>query len=330
MNLNRIKLIMCLACLLGVALWIGMAQKFDSEDRLSYNPNVACVKGSPYGKVFALAMQGPIDFYWHDGKSHEHAELLADDHEHHNDHDHNHDHGHEHDQVHQFDHVYDYDDGHGNDERCFESIAERDVVAPSNVVEVNIPVVEKAQLVIKQMEANTHRKTNDEPLSIVHRQHLQGEIEDKLRFAYELDPTNYTNYGNYHLFLYTSSFGRATADEEAALSLARHTYSLCMLDTMDPASSVTAASAAYNIISHIGRHHSNYSISEAKQSLENFDHCIDQYFNILSAALLEGRVIPQSRLAEMKERVSYLSKLRKAQGVYMKRIMSNEMAANRS
>jgi hypothetical protein len=305
MNLNRIKLIMCLACLLGVALWIGMAQKFDSEDRLSYNPNVACVKGSPYGKVFALAMQGPIDFY-------------------------NHDHGHEHDQVHQFDHVYDYDDGHGNDERCFESIAERDVVAPSNVVEVNIPVVEKAQLVIKQMEANTHRKTNDEPLSIVHRQHLQGEIEDKLRFAYELDPTNYTNYGNYHLFLYTSSFGRATADEEAALSLARHTYSLCMLDTMDPASSVTAASAAYNIISHIGRHHSNYSISEAKQSLENFDHCIDQYFNILSAALLEGRVIPQSRLAEMKERVSYLSKLRKAQGVYMKRIMSNEMAANRS
>jgi hypothetical protein len=320
MNSNLTRLIICLTCVLGLALWTGMAQKFDSEDRLSYEPNVACVKGSPYGKIFALAMQGPIDFYWHEGKSHEHAEFLADDHEH----DHHHEHDHEHSQA------YEYDDGHGHNESYSENITGRDEVAPSNVAEINIPVVEKAQLTIKQMEANTHRKTNDEPLSLAHRQHLQGEIEDKLRFAYELDPTNYTNYGNYHLFLYTSSFGRATADEEAALSLAHHTYSVCMLDAVDPASSVTAASAAYNIISHIGRHHSNYSISEAKESLENFDHCIDQYFNILSAALSEGLVIPQSRLAEMKERVSYLSKLRKAQGVYMKRIMSNEMAANRS
>ena len=74
---------MCCALIAGAALWGGMAVKFAAEDKLSYEPNVACLKGSPYGKIFALAMQGPIGFYWHEGKTHEHASILADDHEHH-------------------------------------------------------------------------------------------------------------------------------------------------------------------------------------------------------------------------------------------------------
>ena len=69
---------MCCALIGGVGLWGGMAKKFNAADELSYTPNVACMKGSPYGKVLGLAMQGPIDFYWHKGKTHQDEVLLKD------------------------------------------------------------------------------------------------------------------------------------------------------------------------------------------------------------------------------------------------------------
>ena len=297
MNSYPAKLTICCALVTGAALWGGMAVKFASEDKLSYEPNVACLKGSPYGKIFALAMQGPIGFYWHEGKTHEHASILADDHEHHA----------------------------GCADGCHEHHAAATGV---ELTEGNVPFRVRTQEKIKQMEAAAHRKTNGEPLSAAHKQYIQGEVEDKLRLAYELDPTNYTNYGNYHLFLYTSRYGKAEADEDAALDIARQTLGVCKLDQVDPASWVTAASAAYNIIYHIGRHYKDYSVEQAKSGLADFDSCIDKYEQVMAQALHDGRAISESRLTEMEERVAYLKKLRKAQGVYMKRIMSNDMAAH--
>ena len=125
---------------------------------------------------------------------------------------------------------------------------------------------------------------------------IQGEIEDKLRLAYELDPTNYTNYGNYHLFLYTTSYGEAEADEDAALDIARQTLEICKKDEVDPASWLTAASAAYNIIYHIGRHHKDYSVEHAKASLAEFDYCIEMQSGTMGQALRDGRAIPAPRL----------------------------------
>jgi len=295
MNSYPAKLTMCCALLVGVALWGGMAVKFASEDKLSYEPNVACLKGSPYGKIFALAMQGPIGFYWHEGKTHEHASILADDHEHHA----------------------------GCADGCHEHQA---AATGAELREGNVPLRVRTQEKIKQMEAAVHRKTNGEPLSAAHKQFIQGEIEDKLRLAYELDPTNYTNYGNYHLFLYTTSYGEAEADEDAALDIARQTLETCKKDEFDPASWLTAANAAYNIIYHIGRHHKDYSVAHAKASLAEFDYCIERHQELLGQALRDGRAIPAPRLTEMKERVAYLKKLRKAQGGYMKRVMSTKMA----
>ena len=333
MNSNLTKLIMCLTLVMGAAIWFAMANKFDADEKLSYEPNVASIKGSPYGKIFALAMQGSISFYWHEGRSHQHADLLADDHGH--DHDDHHGHGHDdHGHGHDDHHGHGHDDGHGHHADCSDACAdhhehsEHKIVEADIVEKVNVPLVTKAQLSIKQMEAYTRRKTNNAPLTVAHRKHLHGQVEDKLRLAYELDPTNYTNYGNYHLFLFTTSYGKSDGDEKAALSLARRTLSICMQESIDPAPWVTAASAAYNIVSHIGQHHTNYTIAEAKQSLGDFDYCIERHYVVLNRALSEGRLIPESRMKEMRERVNYLSKLRRAQGIYMKRIMSSGMAAN--
>jgi hypothetical protein len=244
-------------------------------------------------------MQGPIGFYWHEGKTHQHASILADDHEH---------------------HAGCADGCHGHQAKAAATGAE--------LREGNIPFRVRTQEKIKQMEASVHRKTNGEPLTAAHKQFIQGEIEDKLRLAYELDPTNYTNYGNYHLFLYTTSFGKAEADEGAALDIARQTLEACKQDELDPASWVTAASAAYNIIYHVGRHYKDYSVAQAKASLAEFDSCIDKYDEIMTQALRDGRAIPAPRLTEMEERVAYLKKLRKAQGGYMKRVMSTRMAVH--
>ncbi|MGB0993886.1 MAG: hypothetical protein ACPG32_15630, partial [Akkermansiaceae bacterium] len=174
---------------------------------------------------------------------------------------------------------------------------------------------------IKLMKAFSHRRTNGKPLSDAHQKYLQSVTEDKLKFAYELDPSNYTNYGNYHLFIATTNYGKSEADDDAALILATKTLEFCKRDNVDPASWLTAASAAYNVMFHIGRYHENYSIPEAKESIAEFDKCIATFNELLDQAVDEGRILSATRLAEMKARAKYLQRIRYAQGQYMKRLM---------
>ncbi len=307
MNLITTKLAMCCTLVVGAGLWGGMAQKFNAEDQLSYEPNVACVKGSPYGKVLALAMQGSVDFYWHKGKTHEDEAILAD---------------HQHDES-----CADGCDDHGVQEHA-EGCgcgAHEDETADQVVMETD-PFRIRAKQRIKEMAASAHRKTDGKPLSEAHEKYLQGVTEDKLRLAYELDPSNYTNYGNYHLFLSSTTFGKEDANDSSAVALAKRTLEFCKSDKKDPASWVTAASAAYNFIYHIGRYYEQFTIPEAKASLAEFDGCMNKYRELRSEALEAGRIMSEARINEMDERVRYLNKLRKAQGVYMKRMMSTKMA----
>ena len=315
-----------------------MARKLDAENRFSHEPNVGCIKGSPYGKVLALAMQGPIDFYWHKGKSHEDEVILAADkksgHEHgehcadscddHSGHDHV---GHNHEapeQVLALSQTHPQE--HAEDCGCEVHSADANRVVTAQGDPFHI----RAKTQIKKMAAAAHRKTDGKPLSPEHQQYLQGITEDKLRLAYELDPSNYTNYGNYHLFLSTTTFGKSEGDDAAAVSLARRTLDFCKKDQADPASWITAASAAYNIICHIGRYHEGYTIPEAKAILAEFDFCKNRYVELRMEAITTGRSIPEKRLNEMDERVQYLTRLRKAQGIYMKRVMSTQMAHSAS
>lgn len=329
MNSTTHKIAMCCTLVLGAGLWVGMAQKFDADDQLSYEPNVACMKGSPYGKVLALAMQGPIDFYWHKGKTHEDEAILnKEGHQHdascaegcddHAGHDHaGHDHaGHDHGRAENSEHGENCECG-AHDENQ-QSLAEGE----------QEPFHTRAKLQIKKMAAAAHRRTNGQALSTAHQKYLEGVTEDKLRLAYELDPSNYTNYGNYHLFIATTTYGKSQADDDAALKLAMRTLEFCKHDRLDPASWLTAASAAYNIICHIGRYHNQYSIPEAKQSLAEFDFCVGEYVRLRRDALEHGRIVSEKRLDEMETRVKYLIRLRRAQGVYMKRVMSQQMAGN--
>lgn len=305
--------------LLGVGLWAGFSVRFDAEDRFAYEPNPGCVKGSPYGKVLALAMQGPIDFYWHKGQSHEHVETLQEGAAHDENctgcaHHSHHDHG----------AAAKQEPEHAEGCGCGAHGDHPPVVhdAPSE------PWHTLAKNQIKKMSAAAHRKTDGKPLSPAHEKYLQSVTEDKLRLAYELDPTNYTNYGNYHLFIATTTYGKAGRDDQKAVELAEKTLAACKKDRVDPASWITAASAAYNIIFHIGRYHEQFTVEEAKASLAEFDTCMANYKKLLAEAVDHHRIPSQARLDELEERARYLTKLRRAQGVYMKRMMTRQMAGH--
>ena len=307
----------------GLVLWGAFAKKLNNQGRFDYEPNVACIKGSPYGKVVALAMQGSIDFYWHKGTTHEHADALGEDHDHgpgghthgpgghmHGPGGHTHGHG---------------EHSHGAGGHDFETVDSEGGESPKQnrvVVEVKEPLRVRAKEKLRKMAATAHRRTDNKPLSRAHVQYIQDVTEDKLKLAYELDPSNYANYGNYHLFIATTSFGREAYNDAAAVKLARKTLNYCKQDNIDPASWVTAASAAYNIIYHIGRYHEHFSVAEAKASLAEFDYCIRRYNQLLGVAVKEERILSEIRYNEMSDRVRYLSMLRQAQGEYMKRMMS--------
>lgn len=366
------KLLVGSTLVVGVGLWGGFAQHFNKLDKLSYEPNIATIKGSPYGKVLALAMQGPIDFYWHQGQTHEHASILnnhvhdenctdcgshgeAHGHDHsghgHAHHHHGHDHGHDH---HGHDHTahagHEHGEGcgcgahgeheghdhgavaheeeHEHDENC--GCGAHGDPDEQSVVKKDKAFHLLAKDKIKAMAAMAHRKTDGKPLSQAHQKYLQEVTEKKLRLAYELDPSNYTNYGNYHLFIATTTYGASDADDDAAVALARRTLDFCKKEEVDPAVMLTASSAAYNIIYHIGRYHEQFTVKEAKASLAEFDECMAKFNLLLDRAVAEGRIASEERLKEMHTRAKYMNKLREAQGAYMKRMMSNKMATSQA
>lgn len=333
MFINRQIILSTVSLVVGIAVWASFAQRFNNDERLAYKPNIACIKGSPYGKILALAMQGSIDFYWHKGRSHESTaimkaekELAATGSDERGscadgtcDHDHSSG-GHDFSAA---DHSLESNvPEHEHGEGCgCPAHRGKNVVNSSEM-----PMRKRVKAEIAKMSAWVNRNTSGKPRTPMHEKYIQGVTEDKLRLAYELDPTNYTNYGNYHLFLSMNDLGKSEGDPEKALKLAKKTLAICKKNEMDPTAWLTAASAAYNIVYHIGRNYESYSIPEAKASLAEFDFCMERFQQLVDAAALEGRIPSQARYDEMNERVKFLNRLRKDQGVYMKRMMTKRIS----
>lgn len=286
----------------GGLLCGGGARQLSADGRLNFEPNVACLKGSPYGKVLALAMQGPIGVYFHKGQSHATSEVLNGEKE-----------------VSVEGRVEEHAEGCG----CGAHDEDEDDKAGPIVAE--LPFHVRAKKHLQKMDAYAHRKTDGQPMSEAHERYLQSVNEDKLKLAYELDPSNYTNYGNYHLFLSMNDFGKSQMDQDAAFALATRTIEFCKRDQVDPSSWLTASSAAYDKITHIGRNYKKYTELEARESLFEFDKYFKKHEILLDDSLKKGSIISTIRIHEMQERARYLHKLRIAQGIYMKRMMTHQI-----
>jgi hypothetical protein len=161
-------------------------------------------------------------------------------------------------------------------------------------------------------------RTNPKAPSGALRFYLRRQAEDKLRFAYELDPSSYANYNALHFFLTEPAVGTRPELTPTAAKLAEDTIQYCLKQSDDPRPSLTAAAAATNIMHLMFSDQRNpspkFSVAQMRQCLELVDRCLARYVSIAQdwdQANNWERLSPQ-RITECEERFRFITKIRDA------------------
>ena len=279
----------------GAALWTAGAAALHPDDSFHFTPNPLGIKRSPYGKVLAMAMQGPIDAYWHAAtcEDPDHCELCKA---------HNH-------------HHHDGDDHDDHDAPA----------AGANTP--NSPAL-RLQAYLDNLDSISRKRTNPRSPSDAHKFYLRRQIEDKLRFAYELDPSHYGNYNSYHLFLTEPQLGTRPSLTKEAAHLAEQTVDYCLHESNDPRPALTAASAASNILELLFLYPEHHTLAEMKHELGVIDGCLAR-FRELSATWRNSGLwdnLSEIRREEISDRYHFLSRVRDASDATIRRLESRQPA----
>lgn len=168
---------------------------------------------------------------------------------------------------------------------------------------------------IAKMQIGHTARTNPRPPNQALKFFLRRAAENKLRFAYRLDPSHYANYNALHFFLVE---GITTHPELAstAASLARETIDYCLTIDDDPRPALTAAAACTNMLLIMFTDHhygcKKYTIADMTSTLEVLDTCIARYHSIATDWQDDGswnRISPY-RIEECDNRIHFISKIR--------------------
>lgn len=150
------------------------------------------------------------------------------------------------------------------------------------------------------------------------KRYLRRQAEDKLRFAYQLDPSHYANYNALHFFLTEPSVGTRPELTPSAAKLAEETIQYCLKQDNDPRPALTAASACTNILhlmfSDQREAHPKYNTAQMRQCLSLLDHCIARY-QMIARQWDESKGwerLSTQRITECSDRISFISKIRDA------------------
>ena len=155
-------------------------------------------------------------------------------------------------------------------------------------------------------------RTNPKSISENHKRYLRRQIEAKLRFAYQLDPTHYANYNSLHFFLTESELGTHPELTPSAAKLAEDTIQYCLKQNNDPRPALTAAAAASNILELIFNDQLNskpkFSTIQMHQYLNLLDHCIARYIDISRAwdHTKNWDLLSPQRITECDERFNFI------------------------
>lgn len=272
----------------GALVWMLSARPAVTNPDLAAPLNPMGINRSPYGEVFAMAMQSPIDAYWH-------GSGVEGDH-----HDHDHQEGHacksgccEHDHDHDHDHDHE---------------AEKNVPPAS--------LRNRFVAFLSELDHGVSERTNPKPVTAAHGFYMRRQTEDKLRFAYQLDPSHYGNFNSYYFFLTQPYLGTRPELTPSAVMLAKNTINYCLSQEDDPRPALTAAAAAENIleimITDYRSGNRQNSIEQMRQMLALLDQCIAR-FEQLSGVWTESGAwnrLSEFRRTEVKERVRFVLKLR--------------------
>ena len=272
----------------------GMAVLAATSQKLHSNPdmpvNVLGLKQSPYGEVIAMAMQGPIDNYWHEVASNRKKHVCNDT------------------ETCQHEHgksaqpTTSYQGGSWN---------------------------HRLRLFLGTLSDGLEERTNAYAASDAHKFYLRRQIEDKLRFAYELDPAHYGNYNAYHFFLTQPKLGTRQELTPHAAKLATETIQYCLSRRVDPRESLTAAAAAGNVLElmlndQMSSEHDavKYTTEQMRGVLSILDQSI-AHFRSLSAEWEEQGLwanLSELRIMEAQERLRFVEKVRDTQAQSIRRI----------
>lgn len=186
------------------------------------------------------------------------------------------------------------------------------------------PAARKKTGVIKSLELAVSERTNPRPPTGGHKFYLRRQAEDKLRLAYELDPSNYANYNSYHLFLTEPSVGTRKVLTNQIIDLAAKTYRYGMSEELDPRPALTAAAAAGNILELMFIHRGNFTLDQMKSQLACLDQAISRH-QVLALQWIESGDIANlsaARQQEMLDRLRFVAKVREASDQTIRRLSS--------
>ncbi len=297
----------------GVLAWTFTARALVENPELDAPLNPLGINRSPYGEVFAMAMQSPIESFFHAGRgeaNHQHApgeqcsEQCAEP-----------DKKHEHDETCEHDH-----DSHS---------ADITPVKTKRAPSINARLVN----LITSLNKVSELRTNPKPASEAHKRHLRREAENKLRFAYQLDPSHYANYNSLHFFLTEPQLGTRPQLTASAAQLAQETINYCLKQENDPRPALTAAAACTNLLHLMFEERikespnkapflmldnrsttPKYTNTQMRQCLDLLDHCLARY-NTIAKQWDESKnwdLLSPMRITECEDRFHFISKIREA------------------
>lgn len=239
--------------------------------------NILGINRSPYGEVFAMAMQGPIDTYFHaaEAKGHDCGDSE--------------------------------NCGHGHR-------GPQEELALDSYTGFN----DRLRHFVDGMGRGLTERTNERGASEAHRFYLRRGIEDKLRFAYNLDPGHYGNYNAYHFFLTEPQLGTRPELTPHAAKLANDTIAYCLSQRNDPRQALTAAAAAGNVIElmlndrHVNSEQPRFTTAQMREVLQVMDQSIGLFSHLAKQWNDNGQWanLSELRQVEADERLSFVLKIR--------------------
>lgn len=251
----------------GLAAWGVAGRALVARPDLDVPLNPLGIQGSPYGEVFALAMQGPIDQTFQGG-------LLG-------------------------------------------RVGTRASKTPDQAEERKDRPFSLTRF-LTSLDKASQLNTNPKAASEAHRRFLRRQAEDKLRFAYRLDPSQYSNYNSLHFFLTEPQVGTRPELTQSAKQLARETIEYCMREKNDPRPSLTAAAACTNMLHLMFAEHRTgsfrHTTRDMRQYLAQLDTCLARYQEIAKQWDASGNwsLLSPQRIQECEERFEFISKIRHA------------------
>jgi hypothetical protein len=171
---------------------------------------------------------------------------------------------------------------------------------------------------LTSLEKSAEIRTNPKSASGAHRFYLRRQVENKLRFAYQLDPSHYANYNSLHLFLTEPQLGTRHELTPSAAKLAEETIQYCLKQDHDPRPMLTAAAAATNILQLMFNDRQTekpkFTTVQMRQYLALLDHCIARYVHIATEWDKSGNwsLLSPQRVTECDDRFTFIRQIREA------------------